>query len=175
MAKLKVIGTALSVVALAAVVFVSTRRKRAVKPGPKLQPKSPAEKRQAIVSIARYELGKRDGAKYWASVLAPDQEKPPHTWCGAFLLWVLRSAGVTDWTYDPAGAWFFRLPATSDPRPGDIVFFEDRRHVAMVDSVDGNSLRLIDGAGTGGAVSTRVVDRSAPSAIVSIGPLVGEA
>lgn len=178
MAQRKVIAIALGAVAVAgAVGLVALRRRRAATAPEQPVPAARPTTRADIVNIARAELGQREGTKYWAEVLAAGQEKPPHTWCGAFLLWVLRVAGVTDWTYDPGGAWFFKLPITRDPKPGDIVFFEDKRHVAMVDSVsaDGQRLKLIDGAGTGGAVSTRTVDRSAPSSIVSIGPLVGEA
>lgn len=171
-----------AVVALGAVALVGAAAALAIKSRKSERPAQPppgprTASRADVVNIARAELGQRDGSKYWTEVLAAGQEKPPHTWCGAFLLWVLRVAGVTDWTYDPAGAWFFRLPITQDPQPGDIVFFEDKRHVAMVDAVsaDGQRLKLIDGAGTGGAVSTRTVDRSAPSSIVSIEPLVGQA
>lgn len=131
--------------------------------------------RQGIADIAENEIGSKQKAKYWSKVL-DGKKQPSHSWCGAFALWVLRTAGVTDWTYDPNGSWFLQLNTTAKPEPGDIAWFDDTRHVGVVvkTSTDGRYVRLVDGAGTGGAVSTRTIPTSKATSYLSIGSLLGQ-
>jgi hypothetical protein len=131
--------------------------------------------RDAVVGLALSQLGSADADRYWDEVSGPEGH-PDTSWCAAFALWVLRKAGLTDWTYDPDGAWFYRLPRTSNPEPGDLVFFPDTRHLAMIESSEDGGVWTINGAGTGGVVSRGFVSRedlaSRAAEIVSIEPLV---
>jgi len=130
--------------------------------------------RASVVNLARSELGSGTVERYWSGVLAPGQSKPPGvTWCGAFALWVLRELGLTSWTYDDAGAWFYGLPWTADPKPGDLAFLEDRRHLAIVGAVhEDGTVELINGAGTGNVVTTSTLQRGRVTEYRSIAPLL---
>lgn len=129
--------------------------------------------REAVVRHALAEEGQSDPEKYWSEVSGPGGH-PKTSWCAAFVLWVLRTAGLTDWTYDQNGAWFYQLPRTSDPKPGDIIFFTATRHLAMIVSVTEMTMGLVDGAGTAGKVSTRTVERKnlSNTEVFSIDPLL---
>jgi hypothetical protein len=129
--------------------------------------------RDGVVRLALSEVGKSDPLPYWAEVSGPEGH-PNTSWCAAFVLWVLRKAGLTDWTYDQAGAWFYRLPRTEDPQPGDLIFFTDNRHLAMITASSPTTLELVDGAGTAGRVSRRTLARpiSASAEMFTIAPLL---
>lgn len=128
--------------------------------------------RQQVVDVALSELGNSDEARYWDEVLAPGQPRPDHSWCGAFALWVLRIALDMKWTYDDDGAWFYRLPWTSSPRPGDLAFIEETRHLAIVASATPERVQLINGAGMAGKVTISNVPRQKVTEFRSIGPLL---
>lgn len=102
-----------------------------------------------FIEIAKAELGYIEGpadnqTKY---------QKPNQAWCGAFVNWCAKQAGITipNCTYTPAGATAFMdkkawtLAEQADPQPGDIVFFDfpgdalDRiSHVGIVVSNNGD-------------------------------------
>ena len=80
-------------------------------------------------------------------------QKANQPWCGAFVNWVAKQAGVKipDCTYTPAGAKAFAEAkrwqgiAEAEPAPGDLVFFDfpndslDRiSHIGIVEQVKGN-------------------------------------
>jgi len=84
--------------------------------------------RDKMIEIAQAEIGYIEGpadnqTKY---------QKPKQAWCGAFVNWVAKSAGVKipNCTYTPAGAVAFmdkkrwQDAASATPEPGDIVFFD---------------------------------------------------
>ena len=128
--------------------------------------------REDVVRLAMSELGRSDPGRYWEDVLSPDETRPEHSWCGAFALWVLRTLGLTDWTYDRNGAWFYQLPGTKHPEPGDLAFMKGIRHLAIVAAVRDDSVDLVNGAGTGGKVTTSTVSRAAITEFRSIAPLL---
>jgi hypothetical protein len=102
-----------------------------------------------FLDVAQSELGYIEGpadneTKY---------QKPKQAWCGAFVNWCAKQAGIKipNCTYTPAGATGFMdknawtLSEQADPQPGDIVFFDfpgdalDRiSHVGIVISNNGN-------------------------------------
>ena len=102
-----------------------------------------------FLEVAKAELGYIEGpadneTKY---------QKPKQAWCGAFVNWCAKQAGVKipNCTYTPAGATAFMdknawtLAEQADPQPGDIVFFDfpgdalDRiSHVGIVITNNGN-------------------------------------
>ncbi len=80
-------------------------------------------------------------------------QKTNQPWCGAFVNWCAKQAGVKipDCTYTPAGAKAFAEAkrwqdvATAEPMPGDLAFFDfpndslDRiSHIGIVESVKDN-------------------------------------
>ena len=82
-------------------------------------------------------------------------QKANQPWCGAFVNWVAKQAGVKipDCTYTPAGAKAFAEAkrwqdlATAEPAPGDLVFFDfpndslDRiSHIGIVERVKDNGI-----------------------------------
>ena len=102
-----------------------------------------------FIEVAKAELGYIEGpadnqTKY---------QKANQPWCGAFVNWCAKQAGVKipNCVYTPAGATAFMdkkawtLAEAADPQPGDIVFFDfpgdalDRiSHVGIVISNNGN-------------------------------------
>jgi len=102
------------------------------------------EFRAKLLEIAYCELGRKDPARYWlgANGALPDK---PRAWCGVFYLWCLREADLCNWLWH--GLFFSRkLLTTTDPQPGDLAYFDQPyQHHAMVQSVDGDTLKLIQG------------------------------
>ena len=102
-----------------------------------------------FIEVAKAELGYIEGpadnqTKY---------QKANQPWCGAFVNWCAKQAGVKipNCVYTPAGATGFMdkkawtLAEQADPQPGDIVFFDfpgdalDRiSHVGIVITNNGN-------------------------------------
>ena len=83
---------------------------------------------EKFIEVAKAELGYIEGpadnqTKY---------QKAKQPWCGAFVNWCAKQAGVKipNCTYTPAGATAFMdknawtLAEVADPQPGDIVFFD---------------------------------------------------
>jgi hypothetical protein len=81
-----------------------------------------------FIEVAKAELGYIEGpadneTKY---------QKPKQAWCGAFVNWCAKQAGIKipNCTYTPAGATAFMdknawtIAEQADPQPGDIVFFD---------------------------------------------------
>jgi hypothetical protein len=128
-----------------------------------------------VARAALSQVGSTNAALYWADVLpgtAPSGY--PKDWCGAFALWSLHQAGLAlgvDWII---GQGFLQngFPTTSDPQVGDVAYFDQYEHQAVVTGVspDGSTVSLANGNGTGGAVSTSVTPKSHAAAFYSIAP-----
>jgi hypothetical protein len=142
--------------------------------------KNPREK---IVDAAMREVGDQDPDKYWAMV-QPTMKGTGAAWCGGFALWALKQAGLVpemDWTQGKG--FIFKgnrgapLPVTKNPQPGDIAYFDNLQHHAIVRSFDPltGALETVDGNQSPGervALRTRNIKEAA--AIFSIAPLLAE-
>ena len=103
--------------------------------------------RARVVAIARCELGEQDPDKYWR-VVCPALCGHPHdvSWCGGFVLWCLREAGVTALEWVIGKGFVFRLETVNEPAPGDVaVFGAPLWHHAVVKRTEGGMVYTIDG------------------------------
>jgi len=135
--------------------------------------------RQKIVDAAEQELGDRDPDKYWA-IVQPHMVGTGAAWCGGFALWALKQAGLLpelDWTVGKG--FIFKgnngapLPTTKEPKPGDIAYFNNLQHHAIVKEFDGKTLTTIDGnQGPGEKVTIRTRNPKDVTAFFSIEPLL---
>ncbi len=140
----------------------------------------PTDPRLVVTDAVTDQIGQRDARPYWRSVLPASfpERQYPKDWCGAFALWALHQAELAldiDWVI---GTGFLnKLPITRDPQPGDIAYFDTNQHHAVVTDVGliGDRVGLVNGNGTGGAVSVSTSPKSAVKAFYSIEPLVTEA
>jgi hypothetical protein len=134
------------------------------------------EIRAKLLEIACCELGNTAPAEYWLKVQGNNPGKK-YAWCGVFYLWCLRQVELCDWQW--TGLYFSRkLSATKDPQPGDLAYFDQPfQHHAMVQSVDGDLLALIQGNyGSPGRVAESVCSIVTKHPIFySIEPLVAAA
>ena len=83
---------------------------------------------QKFLEVAKAEVGYIEGPKDNQT----KYQRANQPWCGAFVNWVAKQAGVKipNCVYTPAGATGFMdkkawtLAEQADPQPGDIVFFD---------------------------------------------------
>lgn len=136
----------------------------------------PVSPRDRVARAARSQLGRTDAAPYWRDVLpfVSPQSYPPD-WCGAFALWAIHQAGLgrdVDWVIGRGIS--ADLPTTQNPLPGDIAYFTNNQHHAVVVGVDGPSgtVALVNGNGAAGAVSPSTIHQSQAAAYYSIAPLL---
>lgn len=125
-----------------------------------------------------------DPADYW-SVAAPSVRLSPAElkatdWCGGFYLWALKVTGLApdiDWRFDGTGlrAGGGNFPPTRDPKPGDLAYFHRNQHHALVESVDGDDIHIINGNGGGKGITRSTVSRSQVAGFFSIEPLLARA
>jgi hypothetical protein len=112
-------------------------------------------KRKKVVEYALAQEGKSDPSVYWDGIL-PDKKQPPKDWCGALALKSLHVAGVTNvkWKRGLGFLAVNNLPITSDPLPGDIAYFTENQHQAVVIDVNPETglVELINGNSTNGEV-----------------------
>lgn len=139
----------------------------------------PVPRRTRVTNAATSRLGSSDASEAWRDVLPagyPPSSYPPD-WCGAFALWCLHQAGLgLDIGWVVGVGFLEKLPITSDPQPGDIAYFTNNQHHAVVTDLLGNNrLGLVNGNGTGGKVSASSIDKSQAAAFYSIAPLVAQA
>ena len=75
-------------------------------------------------------------------------------WCATFTVWVMRTAGVTDYpntAWVPSiKSWFdnrgrFHYRGTYTPAPGDYIIFGSSDHVGLVEYVSGGYVHTIEG------------------------------
>lgn len=115
--------------------------------------------RSRVVEIAASQIGVADPSPYWLAVFGsvPTSATGKVHWCGAFALWCLRQAGLTQrkWTKAKGFIWcdehgaFSRTPYLSivkRPEPGDIAYFDQPfQHYAIVEGLGVNLVYLIAG------------------------------
>ena len=139
----------------------------------------PVSPRVRVARAAQGALGSSDASVYWADVLPGTPPSGyPKDWCGAFALWALHQAGLAKDRNWIIGAGFLDgLPTTPTPDVGDVAYFTTNEHQAVVVGVDlpGGTVSLVNGNGTGGAVSPSVTPMSHVAAFYSIAPLLAEA
>jgi hypothetical protein len=132
----------------------------------------PATPRSKVVKAATSQIGKQDSSVYWKDVL-PSQSSFPPEWCGAFALWSLHQAGLAKaWNWEIGKGFLYKLPTTKDPQPGDIAYFSKFQHQAVVKSVEGDNVTLLNGNGTGKAVTETTIPKAHAAAYYSIAPLL---
>ena len=112
--------------------------------------------RTRVVERARREVGDQNPDRYY-TLVAHEFEGHAHdkAWCGVFALWCYVSEGLCSWVWSvevhaPGFAW--RLPRTTEPKPGDLAVFEKNPrtgatlwHHAIVERVEGDEVHTIDG------------------------------
>jgi hypothetical protein len=127
--------------------------------------------RGRAVRIAKAELGRGDPQRYASA--AGGSVPTGESWCGIFALWVLRQAGLTDWTWQWGWGFISKLPRTSNPQPGDIAFKQEPfQHQAVVEKAKGGYVWTINGNSDGGRVVRKVHPISYWTEFRSIQPLV---
>ncbi len=137
----------------------------------------PPRERAAAAAVA--ELGRSNPAPYWADVLGPGYPPSgyPKDWCGGFALWALHRAGLgREILWEVGSGFLSRLPTTQHPQVGDIAYFDNNQHHAMIAGVlPSGRLSLVNGNGSGGKVSSSEIFPSEAAAFYSIQPLVDAA
>lgn len=134
--------------------------------------------RAAVVAAAVSQIGNTDPALYWLDTLPGGTDPGDADWCGAFALWCLHRARLAqDWQWEIGSGFLLStvhhsLPTTTEPKPGDIAYFDHNQHEAIVEAVSPSGVSLINGNGSGGAVTRSTEPRSAVTAFFSIAPLL---
>ncbi|MBQ3371080.1 MAG: CHAP domain-containing protein [Mogibacterium sp.] len=137
----------------------------------------PEEDSNAVIKVARKQVGIMTGKTYWVwyyKTRFRDTDRTP--WCGAFVAWVYNKAGLykkisVAKRYGPLGyvpsysrfadkykKWINKRNA----RPGDIIVFGRNMHVGLVEGVYGNYIVTIEG----NAGPTAVIGCGKPGAVV---------
>ena len=105
----------------------------------------PLAMRMRVIAIARTQVGQDDPSAYWLDVLGSVPQKGIH-WCGAFVLWTLRTVLAVDWKWVPGLGFIYcdsdgnrlaipRLPVVASPRVGDVAYYDKPfQHYALVES-----------------------------------------
>ena len=124
-------------------------------------------KRWLVVYFAKTQVGKSNALPYWQSAGAPSLLGK--AWCGAFALWALHKARVaTNVMWQTRSGYLSHFPTTNTPKPGDIAYFNQYQHEAVVSSVTSTTVGLINGNGTGGKVTVSTVPRSSVTAFYNV-------
>lgn len=118
-------------------------------------------------------------ADYWAVASAQRltaAELKDLDWCGGFYLWALKVGGVAPpdvfWKFDGTGIGSARLRPTNAPKPADLAYFTEKQHHAMVESVSGDVVHLINGNGGGKGITRSSVARRQVAGFFSVEPLL---
>lgn len=140
----------------------------------------PVSPRVRVAQAAESQLGLRDATVYWADVLPGyPASSYPKDWCGAFALWALHQAGLAKNLIWVIGVGFLdgNLPTTTNPQIGDVAYFDTNEHHAVVVGVNqaAGTVDLINGNGTGGAVSASTTPISHVAGFYSIQNLLATA
>lgn len=136
--------------------------------------KTESSLRQAVIDAAVAEQSAPDTNKYWNDVLANPISKPKD-WCGALALYSIHRAGLGLNIKWKIGLGFLEgvLPRTTAPKPGDVAYFTNKQHQALVKSVNPDgTVTLINGNDVGGSISIKDTARSKVAAFYSIQPLI---
>lgn len=138
----------------------------------------PVSPRLRVAQYAQSQLGRSDASPYWADTLPGTPPSGyPKDWCGGFALWALHQAGLGKNLNWIIGVGFLdKLSTTQNPQVGDIAYFDNNQHHAVVVAVNADgTVSLVNGNGTGGAVSASVVPRSHVAGFYSIASLLDSA
>jgi len=136
---------------------------------------SEADFRKRVVDAARSELGKKDLDKYFRDA-APQFVGQNPSWCGIFALWSLHQAGLAKDVQWKTGVGFLRAAnITTEPKPGDVAYYDQFQHQAIVAAVHGDTVDLINGNGQGGVVSLSSPLKSKARAYYSISGYISAA
>ena len=112
--------------------------------------------------MAARELGSTDWEKYLQGVTLQSPDTKPY-WCGIFALWSIHKAGYAcdvKWDLASGRGFLYRLPLTSQPKPGDLGYLHAYQHHAIIEKVEGDLIHTIDG--NSGAAPTRVLRNVRP-------------
>jgi len=124
--------------------------------------------RKKVTDYARSEVGQKNLNKYFADA-APQFVGQHPEWCGIFALHCLHQAGLAKDVTWKTGIGFLRAQdITPDVKPGDIAYYEHLQHQAVVLAVNGDTLELANGNGSGGVVSLSTTPRTKAKAYYSI-------
>lgn len=137
-------------------------------------PRTEAGLRAEVVRIAGSQLGVSDPSPYWADAFGTGWTAK-QSWCGVFALWALRQAGLTDakWITGKGFIYPIGLKPTMAPKPGDIAYFDENQHQAIVAAVNPDqTVTLINGNGKGKRVSESRTPIAKVTAFFSIDPLI---
>lgn len=135
--------------------------------------------RKKVVKAALSQVGNNDPNLYWPEVSGSVQSTSL-SWCGAFALWCLHQAGLARYKQWVFGKGFLLVPPTplnptNNPKPGDIAYFHQSQHQAVVAAVyPDRTMRLVNGNGTGRIVMVNVRSISDAAAVYSIQPFIDE-
>lgn len=100
-----------------------------------------SELRDAVIAAAESHLGTR----YWWGA-----DGPAYFDCSGFVLYVLRQeTGLVNWGDDTAAGIANRLPRTTNPKKGDLVFFNGGSGIEHVEFCMGNGSSTIGASGGG--------------------------
>jgi hypothetical protein len=129
------------------------------------------ERRAAVVTAARAELGKSDWTVYARETTGAVPPKRPE-WCGMFALAMLRRAGLAPtWQWEYGRGFLYRLPVTDQPQPADMAYYDQPyQHHAIVVALDAGTVDQVQGNGAGGKVTESWVP-AAKARFYSIEPL----
>lgn len=134
-----------------------------------------ADFRRRVVDAAKSQVGKKDLDTYFADA-APQYVHQHPEWCGIFALWCLHQAGLGKDIRWKTGVGFLRAAwQTSEPKPGDIAYYEQYQHQAVVLDVHADTVDLANGNGSGGVVSLSSPARTKAKGYYSIQKLIDEA
>ena len=119
--------------------------------------------RQRIIAIALEQVGSKGGARYGHDGL----------WCGAFVCWCLREAGLDIEAEHPKAGENLctTLPVVSKPEPGDIVRYQDN-HCAIVLEWDSGVIHTVDGSHSDESVKVNVRWHTQRMSFYSISELI---
>lgn len=137
---------------------------------------NPDEIREKLLQVAHAELGTSDSRSYWLGALG-SYPGTKFAWCGIFALWCLKRLELCDWKWVVGKGFLYRLPRTTDPKPGDVAYFDKPyQHHALVQQVEGDQLYLIQGNyGVPGRVAESVCSISAKKPVFfSVAQLVAD-
>lgn len=115
-----------------------------------------------------------DPSEYWRVAAGKEltsSQVEQLDWCGGFYVWALKMGGLASdlfWNLNGSGFQSANLPQTNDPHPGDLAYFNKNQHHAMVESIDGDTVNLINGNGGGKGITRTSVDKSTVAGFFSI-------
>jgi hypothetical protein len=140
------------------------------------QPLDPESLRDRVVAWAESQEGETDHTPYWMSAIGRAASDPETDWCGAFVLAALHKTGLaTDRKWALGKGLEASLPLlrkTYEPQRGDIAYYTNSQHVAIVADVHGDSVRLVNGNSVGGRVVINERPLADAAAYYSIQPYV---